>query len=88
MKQIEDELRIRELSHKIVNLNDQKDLFEYLYNNENVDFLPTEHNNLKNFDFYEEEDSLDLGSQSAKNLLLIYNRNLIRCHVITIFLPI
>lgn len=70
------------MDDQIVDLNDQKDLFEYLYNNKSVDFLPTEHNDLKNFDFYEVEDSLDLSSQTAKNLLLIYNRNLIRCHVI------
>lgn len=88
MKKIEDELRLRNLGHKIVQLKDLKDqdeLFEYLFKNDSVDLIPTKNNNLKNFDVYEGEELFDLPSLDARGLIQVYKRTLIRCHVIKKF---
>ena len=82
LKSIENELTDRKLGHKVVKLNDQNDLFEYLFRNDTIDFKPTKANSLKSFNFYEEEEHSDLKQQSPQSLLQTYKKNLIRCHVI------
>ena len=78
LRQIEAELRLRKLAHKIVAPTDQEGLFAYLFTSDQVDFTPAS-NNLHNFDVYKEEESLDLKLQSSSGLVQIYKRNLIRC---------
>jgi hypothetical protein len=86
LKQIEDELTIRKIGHKVIRKhNDQNDLFEYLFKNETIDYVPTKENDLQSFDFYEDDEQFDLNLQNDQTLLLTYKKNLIRCHVIKKF---
>lgn len=82
MKKIEDELGMRQLSHKVIKKqDDQNDLFEFLFKNDTINYTPTKENDLKDFDFYEDDEQFDLNLQNDQTLIHTYKKNLIRCHV-------
>ena len=73
MKEIEEELKTRNLENKIVDLNKHKDSFENLLKDETSDC------SILNSD--ENDDQLELRFQNNLTLLRIYKQSLIRCLV-------
>lgn len=85
LKKIEDELGTRRLSHRVIKKqDDQNDLFEFLFKNDTINYTPTKENDLRDFDFYEDDEHFDLNLQNDQTLIHTYKKNLIRCHVKTI----